>query len=417
MIAVKFGSPSFGDSYASNVVESNYALNLPLITDLSFNKTDEDKTITIAWEHILPFDSVTFNKPFTYAFISEGTQIASLTLPNAMGGEVIIDTNTINTNSEIVLLITDVDGDTVGVQNGLRAEKLQARGTDEAMDLSWTNHNSWIYPDSLYSKIYTFKVGEDTSLVDSVRGGILDYRVENLTNGDSVCAYVELPYVYCVNGLDSIFTIFTNTSCSKIQDLEPPCPPVLGIDLVNCESSTTGNQLRWTLQDGTACSNDDIAFYTLYVATEVGGSVFDSLSRVPTDSLASFHTDGEQLFCYQITATDSSGNVSGLSNTVCQDFCGEIIFPNIFTPNGDGINDMFLPISSLDGLKSTSLAVYNRWGTQIFYTEEILNSPWSGVNSDGSPVSDGVYYVEFKSIKIAGDNREVTYKGWVQVAR
>ena len=52
-----------------------------------------------------------------------------------------------------------------------------------------------------------------------------------------------------------------------------------------------------------------------------------------------------------------------------------VYIPNAFSPNGDGINDTFLPI--LRGTKSYLLAIFNRWGNKIFETTD-LNSGWDG---------------------------------------
>ncbi len=52
--------------------------------------------------------------------------------------------------------------------------------------------------------------------------------------------------------------------------------------------------------------------------------------------------------------------------TVEPDFT--IFIPNAFSPNGDGVNDVFLPV--LRGVKSFYMAVFNRWGAKLFETSE-----------------------------------------------
>ena len=59
-------------------------------------------------------------------------------------------------------------------------------------------------------------------------------------------------------------------------------------------------------------------------------------------------------------------------------------FPNIFTPNGDGDNDTFIPFESLLG--KWQLTVFNRWGTEVFKTTN-LSLGWDG----GDSIS-GTYY-------------------------
>lgn len=89
-----------------------------------------------------------------------------------------------------------------------------------------------------------------------------------------------------------------------------------------------------------------------------------------------------------------------------------IQIPNIFTPNNDGRNDVFQP----DGgeLQYYSMTVYNRWGRELFFTDQIYGS-WDGeVPGSGSVVEDGTY---FYVIRYQGEcqKRIVEKAGDVQV--
>ncbi len=59
--------------------------------------------------------------------------------------------------------------------------------------------------------------------------------------------------------------------------------------------------------------------------------------------------------------------------------------PNVFTPNGDGVNDIFR-IPGSEALRDFNCVIYNRWGRKVFEWTD----PYSGW--DGSGFSDGVYY-------------------------
>jgi len=65
-----------------------------------------------------------------------------------------------------------------------------------------------------------------------------------------------------------------------------------------------------------------------------------------------------------------------------------IITPTIFTPNGDGINDVFNP--DIENSVSYSMTIYNRWGSSIFQTK-MANIGWDG-NKNGNKVAEGTYY-------------------------
>ena len=57
--------------------------------------------------------------------------------------------------------------------------------------------------------------------------------------------------------------------------------------------------------------------------------------------------------------------------------------PNIFTPNGDGVNDFFLPRGlAAKGLTEFSMRIYNRWGQLIFETHALEGRGWDGKYND-----------------------------------
>ena len=84
-----------------------------------------------------------------------------------------------------------------------------------------------------------------------------------------------------------------------------------------------------------------------------------------------------------------------MSDTVCVENCPIYELPNIFTPNpngGDGHNDTFHPIYPYRHIDHVEFQVFNRWGQQIFYTED-PELGWDGKHKDNSlMVPDGTYF-------------------------
>lgn len=73
-------------------------------------------------------------------------------------------------------------------------------------------------------------------------------------------------------------------------------------------------------------------------------------------------------------------------------FCVELpefSMPNVFTPNGDGVNDIFKPIK-FKGMKEGKMIILNRWGNTVFETNDITNG-WDGTHNS-TPCTEGVYY-------------------------
>lgn len=65
-----------------------------------------------------------------------------------------------------------------------------------------------------------------------------------------------------------------------------------------------------------------------------------------------------------------------------------LYFPNAFSPNNDGINDVFKPASLIK--QDADLMIFNRLGKLIYKTTDV-NSGWDGVNLQGKKVDSGMY--------------------------
>lgn len=78
-----------------------------------------------------------------------------------------------------------------------------------------------------------------------------------------------------------------------------------------------------------------------------------------------------------------------------------IAIPNVFTPNGDGINDFFS--SGYDGDELFMMQVYDRWGTKFFETRN-RNQFWDGKDLNGQDAEEGVYFyvIEAGNSKFSG---------------
>ncbi|MDE5762998.1 MAG: gliding motility-associated C-terminal domain-containing protein, partial [Bacteroidales bacterium] len=92
---------------------------------------------------------------------------------------------------------------------------------------------------------------------------------------------------------------------------------------------------------------------------------------------------------YTLTVTDS-GCANEKSVYVETEFCSPIFFPSAFTPNGDGINDMFGPISlAEEGELEYAFFIYNANGQMVFQSTDIRSS-WDGTFK-GQPCPAGIY--------------------------
>lgn len=91
--------------------------------------------------------------------------------------------------------------------------------------------------------------------------------------------------------------------------------------------------------------------------------------------------------------------------------------PNVFTPNNDGVNDVFS--IKVEGAKEISVSVYNRWGILLTeYSNTITVSPaiidlWDGRTTSGEKVSDGVYFYVINVTDM--QDKQYKYNGTIHV--
>ena len=96
----------------------------------------------------------------------------------------------------------------------------------------------------------------------------------------------------------------------------------------------------------------------------------------------------------------------------------ELYFPNAFSPNEDGVNDVFTVEGSEDLIVTTGIIIFDRWGTQLYSAdnsdgeESTLN--WDG-RIDGNYVQPGVY--TYSISVVMDDGQERRYMGLVSVVR
>ena len=90
-----------------------------------------------------------------------------------------------------------------------------------------------------------------------------------------------------------------------------------------------------------------------------------------------------------LTVTDAFGCSSSASRQISPDACCTVLFPTAFTPNGDGVNDVYRPI--LNGYHNFhEFRIVNRWGQTVFESANTYPS-WNG-SFNGVPQDMGVYY-------------------------
>lgn len=237
------------------------------------------------------------------------------------------------------------------------------------------------------------------------------YVDTGLVNNEEYCYYVIAKgSFYAANVPDPLFNV-SQQDCTTPYDQTPPCPPLLEVEH---DCSAAFDALAWS--NPTEGCDDDITAYHIYYSPVEGGP-FQLLATIGNPGDTTYlYQDGEIPIsiagCFVVTALDSLNlwpdgelhqNESGFSNMICIDNCPIYFLPNIFTPNGDGLNDLFHPFE-YRYIESVDMKIYNRWGNLVFETTD-PDINWTGVNKDSDNMSsDAVYYyvVEVNTIRLSG---------------
>lgn len=265
-------------------------------------------------------------------------------------------------------------------------------GLSWQMNVPWTNSQYEIYKETPTGS-GTFTFLDSTSLTTYVDTG--------LTNGATYCYRVKSIGGYTAPEIPSPLINWSQEACAAPVDLTAPCPPVLAI-VGDCENIL--NTLTWN-NPNNSCADDVMSYNIYYAETDTGAYSLLATITVNSDTVFTHNNNGSIAGCYYVTAVDSAqyGNESIASNIVCIDNCPYYWLPNVFTPNGDGNNDLFVPFP-YKFVKDIELKIYNRWGNLVFETTD-PDIEWNGVSTETDKLLvEGVYYYVCKvnTIRLIG---------------
>ncbi len=201
------------------------------------------------------------------------------------------------------------------------------------------------------------------------------------------------------------YYLVANDSCGNTSEHSPV---YCNIDL-EAYADIRSNVLEWNSY--TIWQPDEYIIY--------GGHEFPLEILGTTNDTTFLHDEisCEQEFIYQVEAVRNlSGKcISSFSDTAIVR-CSDFMFPNVFTPNGDGANDQFQPIIGTN-IISIDIEIYNRWGGLVFKTND-ADRMWDGLEMNGQPVTVGVYYHVSKVGLLANRKEHLFhFTGWVKVIR
>lgn len=463
------GEPGYliggGESIASPEFCLNLPVVMPVITNVTVDSTSTTKgVITVKWMRPAAAAGLPAQYRLFRATGQNGTaftQIATINTNLTPGARdtLFVDRNLdteANAYNYKLEYYTTVNGqltkfDETKTASSVRLEQDAAQPNQIGLKWSalvpWSNNNRVhrIYREDkarpgTFNRIAEVSVqGPQTfSFVDD---GTDQYAADGLVNVDiakdsTYCYKVETVGSYNNSQIKpAILYNFSQILCISPSDTVKPCPPVLSLDPLNCDSlqnipqafcNTIGftNHLTWQYpqQAGGRDCDPLVTAYRVYYARYEGDApaLITTITTPPSPLQTAYDHEGLTSFagCYYVTAVNKFGTESAPSNTVCRDNCPMYVLPNVFTPNGDAKNDIFQPYECPAFVQSLEFKAFNRWGAEVFSTRDV-NINWDGKTNGGKELAAGQYYYEltiyFESSKKQGT--ETSMKGWVQLLR
>ncbi len=114
----------------------------------------------------------------------------------------------------------------------------------------------------------------------------------------------------------------------------------------------------------------------------------ENFSNIPSP-VHIYSTDGE--YEVSLTITDANGCEDSTSNKVIIQDNYTLWAPTAFTPNGDGINEYFIPKGNGIDPDNFTMYIFDRWGKELYFTNS-YNQPWKGTIGNSDVIApQGVY--------------------------
>jgi len=287
---------------------------------------------------------------------------------------------------------------------------------------------------------YTWSNGSNTVATNALTGGTYSVVVVDATTGCSVTPQYALssnttaPNITASNavipcGSNTVNVVSTSTDVVS-YNWSTSTGTVITNGSATAVVGSTGVYTVTALNTANGCTNTAVSNVTqssvnaLFTANPLSGTAplsvnFANQSTGATGYLWTFgdtnnntstSTDPSHTYTatgtYTVTLIATNGGCTNPYSVIIDVFSAStVIIPNVFTPNGDGFNDVFK--ITTNGIKDMTCDIFNRWGTKIHTLNSVTDS-W-----DGSGSVDGTYFYVLKATGY--DGKEFNEKGFISL--
>ena len=397
------------ESFASNEACASLKKDVPIITHVSNDSLNlSSGNVLVVWSKPTELDTIQFPGPYKYLlYRNDGLVWGSeekIAEFSGLNDTIYMDKSVnLNTHDGPYSYRIDLESESIGyIGSSQKASSvfIQTKPSDSKITLTWFPVVPWEN-----EKFVVYRKDPGATDYDLIGfSNLPKYIDKELTNGEEYCYYIKAIGHYSLAGLIDPLINFSQLVCEIPYDNTPPCKPLLRVE-TDCEEIS--NELIIKMPPSDTCeSHEDCdceaTWFRIYYSPPGTQNLqlIDSVESAEPDSTFYLHTNLESVVgCYTVSAVDSIGNVSEMSNIVCvgYDACPPYELPNVFTPNNDGVNDLFIPKTGTSAnpkanVDRIDMTIFNRWGNTMYTTED-PEINWDGKNKNNNrECADGVYY-------------------------
>ena len=375
------------ESYASEEACSPLERGLPLITMVSIDSTSStDGIIKLDWAKPSKFDTIagTYQYKIYRSYGFWGNNLSLIATNNGINDTTLTDYN-LNTQDSAYSYKIEFyrDGTLIGSPQIASSTFMHLFPSDNKITIDIEKNVPWFN-----TKYIVYKYNNDSLSYDSIGyTNNTTYVDSMLKNGVEYCYKLKAVGNYFIQDIKYPLINYSQEDCEEPIDTVPPCAPIISLE-GDCDLFV--NYLDWT-NPNNYCANDVVSYNVFYSPTIEGEMEIIETLDLHTDTSFIHSPSISMAGCYYIQAVDSFNNALPPNSRVCIDECTYYNLPNVFTPNGDNINDLYKPGPYMF-VEKVDMKIFNRWGTLLFETDnpDIL---WDGKNQTTNKlVPDGVYY-------------------------
>jgi trimeric autotransporter adhesin len=230
--------------------------------------------------------------------------------------------------------------------------------------------------------------------------------------------FQAIDYYNCVN-VDSVYIANTGLVTSDFdfsyQVSDSLAPAAIDFD----NNSVDGAHYVWYFNIGTQGNLilDNVEYGDSQVLVLDEQISLDGSASIVEETNPTFtFENGGNMWALLIAISDSGCYDTTLKYILIKD-SPKLELPNVFTPNGDGINDFFA--ANIKSLESYTGIIFNRWGKKIYEWDSATETGWDGtIKGKGNTVAaPGVYYYIIKAVGKDDAATEFEFTGYITLIR